>query len=253
MPARAIQALAAAGVVVLVITGWLVATTLLAPADQTFASVVRIPPLGDVAAVRLSDGRPVFVVHHENGQITVLDGFSTHVIYGEYKVVVWCPEARKFSDLAHGSRYDEWGVLEGGPAPTGMIAMRWRLGAGGVLRVDGLLGPVGVARTSEPVDLSACTYVTHDFGADPRRTPGDAAGSPDGTWVVVTGAIDLQRQRICDPYPACTSAAPVVGLTLDLSLPPAAFEFLIRPRLWLAQVNDGRLSHLTFIPDPDAS
>lgn len=247
--------MAAAGVVILVITGWLVATTLLAPADQTNASVVRIPPLGAVAAVRLTDGRPIFVVHHETGQITVLDGFSTHVINGVYKTLAWCPEARIFSDMAHGSRYDEWGVREGGPAPTGMIAMRWRLGAGGLLQVEGLLGPVagGDASAPEPVDYAACTYVTHDFGADARLKPGHAIESRDGTWVVVTGAMDLQDQRMCDPYPGCTSAAPIVGLRLDLSLVAQSLEFFTRPRLWLAQVNDGRLSHLTVIlPDPDA-
>jgi hypothetical protein len=246
--------MAAAGLLIMVLISWLVATTLLDAPDQTDASVVRIPPLGAVAALRLTDGRPIFVVHHETGQITVLDGFSTHVINGEYKTLAWCPETRIFSDMAHGSWYDEWGVRQGGPAPTGMIAMRWRLGAGGLLRVEGPLGPVaGEDATPGSVDLSACTYVTHDFGADARLTPGNAARSPDGSWVVVTGAIDLQHQRMCDPYPGCTSAAPVVGLTLDLSLPPAAFEFLTTPRLWLAQVNAGGLSHLTFIPDPDAS
>lgn len=255
MPARAGQALAIVGVLIVVVIGWLVATTLLAPPAPRAADTVRIPPRGDVAAVRLRDGRPVFVVHHQTGEIDVLDAFSTHVPYGVYKMVAWCPESRIFTDLVHGARYDEWGVYEGGPAPTSMIAMSWQLGAGGLLHVGDPLGPVAAsdATNAEPVNFAACTFVMHEFEADVPLAPADAASQPEGSWVVVAGVADPVLQRICDLAPGCPAAAAITGLVPPPEMDPQFAEFLGRPRLWLAQVVDGHLGHLTLIPDPDAT
>lgn len=255
MPARAAQAAAIAGVLIVVLIGWLVATTLLAPPEPAAANVVRIPPLGEVAPIRLADGRPVFVVHHETGQINVLDGFSTHVPYGVYKMLAWCPESRIFTDLVHGALYDEWGIHRGGPALGSMIAMSSQIGAGGLLQIGGPLGPVaaGDATNPEPVDFAACTFAMHAFGDDARLTPAQAASQADGSWVVVAGVVDPQLQRLCGLAPGCSSAAPIHGLVLlDLQMDRQFAEFLTVPRLWLAQVAGGQLSHLTYIPDPDA-
>ena len=64
---------------------------------------VRVPALGDAAAVFLADGRPVFIVHHEDGTVSVVDAFSTHTPFGVGTLVGWCAATRTFDDLQHGS------------------------------------------------------------------------------------------------------------------------------------------------------
>jgi hypothetical protein len=39
--------------------------------------VFKVPRVGGVVAANLPDGRPVFVVHHEDGTVSVVDAFST--------------------------------------------------------------------------------------------------------------------------------------------------------------------------------
>ena len=43
---------------------------------------ITVPPRGETSAVFLDDGRPVFVVHHEDGTVSVVDGFSSHRAWG---------------------------------------------------------------------------------------------------------------------------------------------------------------------------
>ncbi len=144
MPARAVQAALIGGVVVLLAIGWLVATTLLTPPLPKPAFTARIPPIGQVAAARLQDGHPVFVVHHQTGEISVLDAFSTHVPYGIFKMVAWCPEARIFEELATGSLYDEWGQRsEGPPRPE------WSSSTGGWARAGGSRSEAGSGSLNE--------------------------------------------------------------------------------------------------------
>jgi hypothetical protein len=256
MPARAVQAALIGGVVVLLAIGWLVATTLLTPPLPTPAFTVRIPPIGQVAAARLQDGHPVFVVHHQTGEISVLDAFSTHVPYGIFKMVAWCPEARIFEELATGSLYDEWGAKVGGPAPTGMVVLDWRMGTGGWVKVGGRLG---LAQRGDPVNpprvaLAGCTRTQHGFEGD-QLTPAQAAAQPEGSWVVVAGVLDPASRRICALAPGCVDAAPIDGLVLPPQLTQRDIDYLTDPRLrrWLAVVSDSRLSHLTMIPDLDAT
>jgi hypothetical protein len=45
------------------------------------ASLPRPEP-GETVAAYLDDGSPVFLVRHQNGDISVLDATSTHVSYG---------------------------------------------------------------------------------------------------------------------------------------------------------------------------
>ncbi len=49
-------------------------------ATRTLAgpAVLAVPPRGDVAPDFLPDGRPVFVVHHDDGTVSVVDAFSSH-------------------------------------------------------------------------------------------------------------------------------------------------------------------------------
>ena len=54
------------------------------------SSQITVPPRGETSAVFLDDGRPVFVVHHEDGTVSVVDGFSSHRAWGveEFERVV---------------------------------------------------------------------------------------------------------------------------------------------------------------------
>jgi hypothetical protein len=246
MPARAVQAALIGGVVVLVAIGWLVATTLLAPPAPSPASTVHLPAVGQVEGVRLRDGRPVFVVHHQSGEISVLDGFATHVPYGVFKLLRWCPSSRIFEDPAHGADYDEWGRRSGGPSPTGMIAFGFQLGSGGRLVVGAEVGPIagGDALNPVPVDFSDCAYL-HDFSGSRRLTPAEALAQPDGSWQVVAGVVDPQLQRLCGLGAGCPDPAFIADLRLPSQLDAQTLTYLGRPQRWLVRVSDGRLGHLS--------
>jgi hypothetical protein len=76
------------------------------------------PPFGTVAPANLADGRPVFIVRGDDGTVAVNDGFSTHVPFGIGKLVAWCPSARTFDDVYHGSKWNE------GPTVTSLAISR---------------------------------------------------------------------------------------------------------------------------------
>ena len=72
----------------------------------------------------LDDGRPVFVVHHQDGTVSVVDAFSTHRAWGVEELNVWCPTTREFVEVAHEAHFDEYGTLtpDSGPAGKGGVA-----------------------------------------------------------------------------------------------------------------------------------
>ena len=85
---------------------------------------ITVPPRGETSAVFLDDGRPVFVVHHRDGTVSVVDAFSTHRAWGVEELNVWCPTTREFVEVAHEAHFDEYGTLtpESGPAGRGGVA-----------------------------------------------------------------------------------------------------------------------------------
>jgi len=237
---------------ILVGGAWLVATTLLAPPAPAPAFAVPLPAVGQVDGVRLRDGRPVFVVRHQNGEISVLDGFSTHIPYGIFKLLRWCPSSRIFEDPAHGAKYDEWGRKTGGPAPPGgLIAFSFQLESRARLVVGGEVGTIAGGDPTNPVpaDYSDCAYV-HDFSGNQRLTPAEALAQPDGSWQVVAGVVDPQFQRLCALGTGCPDPALIADLVLQAQLDQRALTYLRRPQLWLVKVTDGRLGHLSAIIDP---
>ena len=88
------------------------------------SSQITVPPRGQTSAVFLDDGRPVFVVHHQDGTVSVVDAFSTHRAWGVEELNVWCPSTREFVEVAHEAHFDEYGVLtpDSGPAGSGGVA-----------------------------------------------------------------------------------------------------------------------------------
>ena len=95
-----------------------------APVSQPAGSTtVAVPPRGETSAVFLADGRPVFVVHHDDGTVSVVDAFSSHRAWGVEELNVWCPSTRRFVEVAHEAHFDEYGTLvAGGPAGRGGVA-----------------------------------------------------------------------------------------------------------------------------------
>jgi len=90
--------------------------------------VLDVPPRGDVAPVFLADGRPVFVVHHEDGTVSVVDAFSSHRPYGLEDLVAWCPSTRHFVEVGHEARFDEFGNwYSAGPAPSGLATFAFEV------------------------------------------------------------------------------------------------------------------------------
>lgn len=81
---------------------------------------LELPPRGEVRPEWLADGTPVFVVHHDDGQISVVEAVSTHNPTGLNKVVGWCASSRTFDDSWHASQWDAHGSYFSGPAPTGL-------------------------------------------------------------------------------------------------------------------------------------
>ena len=85
---------------------------------------MTVPPRGETSAVFLADGRPVFVVHHQDGTVSVVDAFSSHRAWGVEELNVWCPSTREFVEVAHEAHFDEYGTLTplSGPAGAGGVA-----------------------------------------------------------------------------------------------------------------------------------
>jgi hypothetical protein len=98
--------------------------------DRTLsgADVLDVPRAGEVAPVFLADGRPVFIVHHGDGTVSVVDAFSSHVQYGLKDLVAWCPSTRHFVEVAHEARYDEFGNWHSaGPATSGLATFAFEV------------------------------------------------------------------------------------------------------------------------------
>jgi len=253
MPNRSSWGSAALFIVAVLVAGAaLVLNAALRPAS-TVSSIIELPPAGEASAVQLEDGHPVFVVHHADGQVSVLEAFSTHVLSGIFKMLAWCPEARIFSDLAHGARYDESGIHTGGPALGNMKEADWQPGSTGHLVVEDRFTAVSgsSSRDGSSIDLAACTYLVHTYGSDQQLTPAEASDQANGTWVVVAGSLDAEEHRLCD-LGACADAAPIDGLELypnasDRQGVEMWIDSLADEQLWLVQVADHHLAHLTVL------
>ncbi len=82
-------------------------------------SVLAVPPGGEVVAVLLDDGEPVFVVAHraiDGGGVSVVPAINSHLDIP----VVWCASDRTFWEPGPASRFDEEGTYLVGPAPRGL-------------------------------------------------------------------------------------------------------------------------------------
>ena len=188
--------LAGTGLVAIVFVGL---TAQLRDEEHDAGETVRRPAPGEVRPDYLSDGTPVWVIGHEDGSVDVLSGFDTHRPYNIGKVLWWCPSARGFENPEHGSRYDEFGLRIGGPAPTGLPAYEIEV-SGSRVAVGDLQGaPPPDARHAGPAELERewCTdpgdaVVFHTFdGWRIWDSPTEAvAAAPEG-WILLSGGLAI--------------------------------------------------------------
>jgi hypothetical protein len=232
--------------------------------------VVAVPPRGEVSAIFLGDGRPVFVVHHQDGAVSVVDAFSSHRAWGVEELNVWCAPTREFVEWAHETRYDEYGrYADVGPAPTGLPTFAFdpvETDASG----DPVSIRVGAMRPASPEGsgpVSAPTRPDYCPGADGEgsilahtvpeaavfATPGAAVeAAPDG-WVAIRGTLLVASDgfvRLCAEVDGerCRNGAIVrgidgVGLMVNVTSSPDVTGYEV-PHVWLARVHGGVLDDL---------
>ena len=264
LPMRSRARLAAA---VIGLAGFLAAAVLVwmvfAPSRGTPTALhgsdtLTVPPVGETEPVFLADGHPVFVVHHEDGAVSVIDAFSTHVPWGIHELVGWCPSSRTFDEPEHGARFNEFGTYLTGPAATDLVTYRIFVVRGEPRRVR-VIGPKpaasrgsgSTAAVAGPVCQSLSDLVA--ISVDPSlawQEPADAvAAAPEG-WIAVQGILRLragESARLCPDVEGgqCRSGATVEGIDAGGLLDTAGLHVYTERDLWLARVEAGHLVDLT--------
>ncbi len=228
--------------------------------------VIQVPARGEVSPVFLADGRPVFVVHHEDGTVSVVDAFSPHRAWGFEEPVVWCPSTRQFVEWAHEAHFDEFGTWESaGPAPSGLATFAFQVverdaaGDPTSIRVGAMQAPdpggsAPVTEPSRPPFCPGAESVTFTIDASQVwDSPAAAvAAQPEG-WIAVRGTLSVASDgfvQLCSEINGerCEDAAVVrgidgVGLLVNViqPYPGSGYE---EPHLWLARVRGGVLDDL---------
>lgn len=235
------------------------------PGPGTLAgpAVTTVPPRGQASAAFLTDGRPVFVVHHDDGAVSVIDAFSTHRPWGFEELVGWCPSIRQFVEWAHGAVYDEDARYLAGPAASGLQTFAFD-----VLSSDADGDPaairVGAIRPGDPRgphrDASTLCQGTQDGAVghtiDRSRifdTPAAVvAAAPEG-WAAVRGTLLVSENgsvQLCAQAEGerCDGGVPVSGIdgaglmaNLLRSGPRTAYA---ERGLWLVRARDGVIEDL---------
>ncbi len=222
--------------------------------------LLSVPARGESAAAFLPDGHPIFVVHHEDGTLSVVDAFSSHRPFGFEEIVVWCPTTRDFVEWAHEAHYDESGIwYRGGPAYADLPTFAFD-----VVETDANGEPaairVGDIRTPDP-DLGGSAAVTDPSrppfcppdGSYVTRTidPSDIYGSPEaavaaapGGWVAVRGTLHVDDRdaftQLCTTWPMgpasrasrCAGWTPCVSCWRSSGSPPGKLGTRTRRSGW---------------------
>jgi hypothetical protein len=238
----------------------------LVPDPSEEGGALPVPDVGDVLAVQLADGTPVFVTQPEPGEVLVLDAVDPHLPAGQQKLLVFCRPSAVFEDPRHGSRFDQWGNWLGGPAPTGLALYPSEATAdGGTIRVVGSSGaaPARDAPRGEPGTPQAenCQFDEASSGlsdAVMHRRPADVpaldgARIPGDRWVWATLVLGGTSQRpvACAADGTCRSDAP--ELTFGTLLPPGTALEPTTAVVLARTTTDGRIDvlHPTDSTDPN--
>jgi len=235
--------------------------------------VVTVPPRGDVSAIFLPDGRPVFVVHHEDGSVSVVDAFSSHRAWGVEELNVWCPSTREFVEVAHEARFDEYGdYASAGPAPGGLVTFDFTpvklddLGDPASIEIRAMRepSPEGSAPEVPPSRPPFCpgvgagSIVGHSIpeGAIVQTPAAAVEAAPNG-WIAVRGTLHVASDgfvQLCAEIDGehCVDGAAVrgidgIGLMLNVTRGPEVTAYEER-QVWLARVDGGVLDDIAGIP-----
>ena len=220
---------------------------------------LQVPPRGSVTAAFLDGSRPVFLVHHAGGGVSVLDAHSPHL---GNKLLAWCEDGRAFIDVQHGSAFDEHGRYTFGPAPTGMTPYEVEVVAGEVNAGAARQAPPRGSDTAASVtgacwapdgSLPPAEYLAHYTGSD-AMTPEQAVAAGDAQGVVVDGLLERigeRPPRLCGQpaprgLPRCPRDAPIVGL--KEAIDPEADSYQQSEGRFVVDVTAGRVTALTFTP-----
>ena len=235
------------GVAALVGGAWLVANLLIEAPEEPI-SLAR-PAAGEVRPDHLPDGTPVWVIGHGDGSADVLLGFDPHRPFSLGKMLWWCEAARALDNPHHGSKWDEYGVRIGGPAPEGLRSYEVEPAGGRLLIGDLHPAPPTTVRAAGPPegDRDWCMgddadVLYHRFeGWRVWDSPADAlAEAPEG-WILLEGDLlaDPEQGRV---YLCAKAGCEDRATAANVEVPPPGMEFgPLGPGRFIAQVRDGQL------------
>jgi hypothetical protein len=219
-------------------------------------SSLGLPEPGEVRPDYLADGTPVWVIGHDDGEVSVLSGFDTHRPSGLGKLLWWCDRANGFENPEHVAKYDEYGLWIGGPALSGLPRY--------AARIDGTHVVVGALRAAPPHDAphtgpaesdrqwcikpDAKFHAFDDWQA--WNSPTEAVdAAPDG-WILLDGELALRDGSVvmCGTS-GCSDS--VVAANIDPTDAEREFGPLFGER-FIAQVRDGVLTGVTRVTPSNA-
>jgi hypothetical protein len=212
---------------------------------------LEIPARGEVRPDYLDDGTPVWVVGHEDGDVSVLSGFDTHRPSGIGKVLWWCPQANAFENPEHGAKYDEYGFYVGGPAPTGLPAYAATIEGTHVIVGKLQDAPAQDQRHTGPAEADRAWCVEpgderiwHTFeGWEAWDSPTAAVEAAPNGWILLEGQLALQDGAVVLCGAAGCSDS-MVAANIDPTEAEREFGPLFGER-FIAQVHGGELVGVT--------
>ena len=213
---------------------------------------LALPAAGEVRPDYLADGTPVWVVGHDDGSVSVLSGFDSHLPFNLGKVLWWCETAQGFDNPEHGSKYDEFGFRIGGPAPTGLYAYETVAEGDRLLVAAPGQPPAFDERSTGPAEGERewCfgldgPIVYHEFESWPAwDSPSAAVESEADGWVLLNGELvaDAGEVWLCS-LNGCADRAFAAGV---IAPPDPDMEFgPLGGERFIARVRDGVLVNVT--------
>jgi hypothetical protein len=205
-----------------------------------------LPPRGEAAVANLTDGAPVFVVHHHDGTVSALDPRAAQGDSTQLQLVRWTAATRHFLG---GGAWDEYGRRLDGFRSTDLLGFATRV-TGDVVEIGASVDPPAgspITATTDPpamADLTAGPSVTIDLPGALRLAAGSTA------WIDADVVIDPDGAHVChaqtfqgsielDP---CPPDSPVVD---DLVATPGSRSIWFGPLL-ITRTSTG-FEHVTAI------
>ena len=242
----------------LLAVGAMVVANLFREPDDSFS--LQRPNAGQARADYLADGTPVWVIGHQDGSVDVLSGFDTHVPFNLGKMLWWCPSARALDNPNHGSRWDEYGVKLGGPAPAGLASWEVTVRSSRVFLGSPRPAPSLDTPPSGPEEFERewCVapgdpVVVHTFEDwEVWDSPTEAVDAAPDRWILLAGELVAdpaeRRVRLCG-VTGCDDS--VVAANVDM--PPPDMDPRVGPlggSRFIARVRDGALVDVTRVVVP---